>query len=105
MLVCSLHSRSGTSACRSRRRRRTSTRSFSREITDLRKSLQIRPPAEVVPSRASSLWCQTQASRERMPAGGYAERFIELANQRKRLLYRARALADGRAGRFSGPSL
>ncbi|MFH0824986.1 MAG: DEAD/DEAH box helicase family protein, partial [Pseudomonadota bacterium] len=62
---------------------------LSREITQLRKSLQRRHHQS--PSKQGFLaWCQTQAKRSG-PAGGEAERFIGLANRRKRLLYRATA--------------
>jgi len=62
---------------------------LSREISDLRKSLQARHRNSR--SRQGFLaWCQTQTSRGG-PAGGDAERFIGLANRRKRLLYRATA--------------
>ena len=60
---------------------------LSREITDLRKALQARHRK----SRSKQgflAWCQTQASHGG-PAGIDAERFIGLANRRKRLLYRA----------------
>jgi len=65
---------------------------LSREITDLRKTLQARH------SRSRSkqgflAWCQTQASRGG-PAAPEAERFIGLANRRKRLLFRARARTE-----------
>ena len=62
---------------------------LSREITDLRKTLQLRHRR----SRSSQgflAWCQSQASRSGS-AGPEAERFIGLANRRKRLLFRARA--------------
>lgn len=62
---------------------------LSLEITDLRKSLQIRHRT----SRSKQgflAWCQTQASRGG-PSAVEAERFIGLANRRKRLLYRAEA--------------
>jgi len=65
---------------------------LSREISDLRKSLQGRHRN----SRSKQgfiAWCQTQASK-----GGAAkfdaERFIGLANRRKRLLYKAEARSD-----------
>lgn len=69
---------------------------LSREITDLRKTLQIRHGR----SRSKQgflAWCQTQASRGG-PAAVEAERFIGLANRRKRLLYRARARTDAALG-------
>ena len=65
---------------------------LSREIRDLRKTLQI------IHSKSKSKqgfipWCQSKAGR-----GGYgsleAERFIGLANRRKRLLYRAKVRSD-----------
>lgn len=62
---------------------------LSREITDLRKTLQIRHGR----SRSKQgflAWCQTQASRGG-PVTHDAARFIGLANRRKRLLYRAGA--------------
>jgi superfamily II DNA or RNA helicase len=62
---------------------------LSREITDLRKALQARHRK----SRSKQgflAWCQTQASHGG-PAGTDAERFIGVANRRKRLLYRANA--------------
>lgn len=61
---------------------------ISREISDLRKSLQIRYRR----SRSKQpflAWCQTLASRG--TAENDAVRFIGLAGDRKRLLYRARA--------------
>ncbi len=69
---------------------------FSREIADLRKTLQVRY------SRSRSkqgflAWCQTQASRGG-PAAAEAERFIGLANRRKRLLYRATARSEASLG-------
>jgi len=65
---------------------------LSREITDLRKALQRRHRKSR--SKQSFLaWCQTQASR-RGPAEADAQRFIGLANRRKRLLYRAKARTD-----------
>lgn len=63
---------------------------LSRDISDLRKGLQRRHRESR--SRQSFLaWCQAQASRAGTAAGD-AERFMGLATQRKRLLYRA----DGR---------
>jgi superfamily II DNA or RNA helicase len=62
---------------------------LSLEITDLRKALQIKHRT----SRSKQgflAWCQTQASRCGTSAVE-AERFIGLANRRKRLLYRAEA--------------
>lgn len=62
---------------------------LSREITDLRKTLQRRHRKSR--SKQSFLaWCQILASR-RGPAEADAQRFIGLANRRKRLLYRAKA--------------
>ena len=62
---------------------------MSREIGDLRKVLQARHRNSR--SRQGFLaWCQSQASR-RGPAAVEAERFVGLANRRKRLLYRAKA--------------
>ncbi len=69
---------------------------LSSEITDLRKGLQ----AQHARSRSNQpfiAWCQTQASRGG-GAGGDAERFIGLANRRKRLLYRAKARAGAVLG-------
>lgn len=65
---------------------------LSREITDLRKSLQRRHRGSK--SKQSFLaWCQTEAS-----GGGSgsaeAKHFIDLANRRKHLLYRAEARSD-----------
>ena len=63
--------------------------SLSRDISDLRRTLQVRHRRSR--SRQGFLaWCQTQVSR-RGPVAGDAERFIGLANRRKRLLYRARS--------------
>jgi superfamily II DNA or RNA helicase len=65
---------------------------LSREITDLRKALQVRHRK----SRSGQgflAWCQTQASRGG-PASPEAERFIGLANRRKRLLFRAKARTE-----------
>ena len=72
---------------------------LSREITDLRKSLQGRHRK----SRSKQgflAWCQTQASRGG-PAGADAERFIGLANNLKRLIYRANARTDVTLGILS----
>jgi len=72
---------------------------LSLEITDLRKSLQGRHRK----SRSKQgflAWCQTQASRGG-PAGSEAERFIGCANNRKRLLYRAKARTDVALGILS----
>jgi superfamily II DNA or RNA helicase len=72
---------------------------LSLEITDLRKSLQVRHRK----SRSKQgfvAWCQTQASRGG-PAGSEAERFIGCANNRKRLLYRAKARTDVALGILS----
>jgi len=72
---------------------------LSREITDLRKALQIRHSRSR--SKQSFLaWCQTQASRGG-PAAAEAERFIGLANRRKRLLYRAHARTEAALGMLS----
>lgn len=63
---------------------------LSREISELRKDLQRRHRI----SRSTQgflAWCQTQASRRDNPE---AKRFVGLANQRKRLLYRAKARTD-----------
>ena len=62
---------------------------LSREITDLRKALQIRHRGSKS-KQGFIAWCQTQASRKGA-AGADAERFIGLANRRKRLLYQAEA--------------
>lgn len=64
-------------------------RRLSTEISDLRRDLQRRHQS----SRSQQgflAWCQTQASRKG-PSASDAERFIGLANRRKRLLYRAAA--------------
>ena len=62
---------------------------MSREIGDLRKVLQARHRNSK--SRQGFLaWCQSQASRGG-PAVVEAERFVGLANRRKRFLYRAKA--------------
>ncbi len=61
---------------------------FSREIADLRKALLSRYNKSK--SRQPFLaWCQTQASRG-SATQAEAERFINLSNLRKRLLYRAK---------------
>ena len=63
---------------------------LSREISDLRKDLQVAHRR----SRSSQnfiAWCQTIASRE---GGGDASRFIGMANERKRLIYRASARSE-----------
>jgi superfamily II DNA or RNA helicase len=62
---------------------------LSSEITDLRKALQIRYNS-AKSNQGFIPWCQTQASRKG-PAAVEAERFIGLANRRKRLLYGAEA--------------
>ena len=72
---------------------------LSREITDLRKTLQIRH-SQSRSKQGFLPWCQTQASRGG-PAAGDAERFIGLASQRKRLLYRARARTEVALGVLS----
>jgi len=62
---------------------------MSREIGDLRKVLQARH--RISRSRQGFLaWCQSQVSRSG-PAAAEAERFVGLANRRKRLIYRANA--------------
>lgn len=62
---------------------------MSREIGDLRRVLQARHRNSR--SRQGFLaWCQSQASRGG-PAAVEAERFVGLANRRKRFLYRAKA--------------
>lgn len=72
---------------------------LSREISELRKELQVRHRR----SRSSQdfiAWCQSQASR----GGGAAteaERFIGLANRRKRLLYQAGARVEVALGILS----
>lgn len=72
---------------------------LSREISELRKELQVRHRR----SRSSQdfiAWCQSQSSR----GGGAAteaERFIGLANRRKRLLYQAGARIDVALGIIS----
>jgi superfamily II DNA or RNA helicase len=62
---------------------------LSREISELRKDLQMRHRSSHS-KQAFLAWCQVQAARGG-PAAAEAERFIGLANQRKRLLYRADA--------------
>lgn len=65
---------------------------MSREIGDLRRVLQARHRS----SRSSQgflAWCQSQASRGGS-ASAEAERFVGLANRRKRLLYRAKARTE-----------
>lgn len=65
---------------------------LSREITELRKALQVRH--RKLRSKQSFLaWCQTQASHGG-PVSMEATRFIGLANRRKRLLYRAKSRTD-----------
>ncbi|MDE0165973.1 MAG: DEAD/DEAH box helicase [Bryobacterales bacterium] len=65
---------------------------LSREISDLRKVLQARH-SKSRSHQGFLAWCQSQASRGG-PAAIEAERFVGLANRRKRLLYRATARAD-----------
>jgi superfamily II DNA or RNA helicase len=63
---------------------------LSREISELRKGLQLQHRR----SRSSQgflAWCQSAASRDKSTD---ASRFIGLANERKRLLYRAHERAD-----------
>lgn len=63
---------------------------LSREISELRKGLQVQHRR----SRSSQgfiAWCQTAASRNKSTD---ASRFIGLASERKRLLYRAHARSD-----------
>jgi superfamily II DNA or RNA helicase len=72
---------------------------LSREITDLRKSLQLRH-RKSRSKQAFLAWCQTQASRAGSAADD-AVRFINLANGRKRLLYRAKARIDVTLGVLS----
>lgn len=62
---------------------------LSREISELRKSLQIRHRQSRT-QQGFIPWCQTLASRGG-DASGDAAHFIGLANDRKRLLYRASA--------------
>lgn len=72
---------------------------LSREITELRKPLQVRHRK----SRSKQgfiAWCQTVASRGG-PAAAETERFIGLANRRKRLLYRAKARTEAALGILS----
>ncbi|HPW21244.1 MAG TPA: DEAD/DEAH box helicase [Vicinamibacterales bacterium] len=65
---------------------------LSREISELRKALQGRHRRSH--SKQGFLaWCQTQANRGG-PAAADAERFVGLANRRKRLLYRAKSRTD-----------
>ncbi|WP_459940940.1 DEAD/DEAH box helicase [Deferrisoma palaeochoriense] len=73
---------------------------LSREISELRKDLQVRHRRSR--SRQGFLaWCQTQASRGGELANE-AARFIGLANRRKRLLYRARARVEVTRGLLAG---
>lgn len=72
---------------------------LSREITELRKSLQ-RRHRQSSSKQGFLAWCQTQAKRGG-PAGGDAKHFISLANRRKRLLYRAKARFDVTLGVLS----
>lgn len=62
---------------------------LSREISELRKDLQKRH-RKSQSKQGFIAWCQTQASRGGHSAAD-AERFIGLANRRKRLLYKAKA--------------
>lgn len=62
---------------------------LSREISELRKDLQKRY-RKSQSKQGFIAWCQTQASRRGHSAAD-AERFIGLANRRKRLLYKAKA--------------
>lgn len=62
---------------------------LSRQITELRRDLQARY-GRSKSKQGFLAWCQNQASR----GGVDAERFIGLANLRKRLLYRAAARAQ-----------
>jgi superfamily II DNA or RNA helicase len=65
---------------------------LSRKISDLKKGLE----ARYRKSRSKQgfiAWCQTVAKRN-TPEAEDAQQFIGLANQRKRLLYRARARQD-----------
>jgi superfamily II DNA or RNA helicase len=62
---------------------------LSREISELRKDLQARHRSSHS-KQAFLAWCQVQAARGG-PSAAEAERFIGLANRRKRLLYRADA--------------
>jgi superfamily II DNA or RNA helicase len=72
---------------------------LSREITELRKSLQRRHRKSR--SKQSFLaWCQTLASRGG-PTGAEAEHFVGLANRRKRLLYKAKARTSATLGILS----
>lgn len=69
---------------------------LSREITELRKTLQVRHRKSH--SKQSFIaWCQTLASRGGSGAAE-AERFIGLANGRKRLLYKAKGRTDAVIG-------
>lgn len=65
---------------------------LSREIGDLRKALQIRH-RNSRSKQAFLAWCQSQASQGG-PAAAEAERFIGLANRRKRLLYQASSRSE-----------
>ena len=60
---------------------------LSREISDLRKDLQVAHRRSKT-SQNFIAWCQTISSKE---GGGDASRFIGMANERKRLIYRASA--------------
>lgn len=72
---------------------------MSREIGELRKVLQVRHRNSR--SRQGFLaWCQSQASRGG-PAAVEAERFVGLANRRKRCLYRAKARIEVTLGILS----
>lgn len=72
---------------------------MSREITELRKSLQGRH-RKSRSKQAFLAWCQTQAGKG-VAAASEAARFIGLANGRKRLLYRAKARTDVALGILS----
>lgn len=65
---------------------------LSLEIADLRKNLQVRH-SKSRSKQGFLAWCQTQASRGGSSAAE-AERFIGLANRRKRLLYCAKSRSE-----------
>ena len=60
---------------------------LSKEISDLRKDLQV-AHRRSRSSQSFLAWCQAIGSKER---GGQASRFIGLANERKRMVYKAEA--------------
>jgi superfamily II DNA or RNA helicase len=72
---------------------------LSREISDLRKTLQM-AHRKGRSKQGFLAWCQTQAARGGSRSAE-AERFIGLANRRKRLLYRATARSESALGVLS----